>query len=336
MSVPFVSINGVLTLVIGGNSVQVGPEHPSYGTIKKVLKTATEAELLKLVDVKTAVQTYVSTASNGRAEVKDGQVYFDGKPVHNTLAKRVIDFMKEGLPFEHLLRFMENVSANPSYTAQNELFDFLENKNLPITEDGCFLAYKAIRHDWMDKYTGTVDNHIGKKPSMKRSQVDDNRKNECSKGLHCGALDYVAHYGGGDDRIIIVKVNPKDAVSVPCDYSFQKLRCSDYEVMAEFTGELVKPLYKDDVNPVASPVDDDNYDWSWCDDDDDYDDDWDEDDYDDDDYEDDDDECDCDECCGDYHPDDVIVTTDRCDCGYKPDGKRYHNVRDEFGRFTSK
>ena len=269
MSVPFVYVNGNLSLVLKGKIVSVTKEHPSYGTIKAKLATATEDELVKLTDVKTAVENFVGTCcrQDCRASVINGQVYFNGKPVHNALSTRIVEFMKEGLPFVHLLRFMENVEQNPSHKAKEELFDFLQHKNLPITEDGCFLAYKAVRGDFLDKYTGTISNKVGTVVEVPRNTVDDDREVGCSNGLHAGALEYAATYGGSGDKMLIVKINPKDAVSVPKDCSYQKLRTCRYEVVSEYEGDLNRPLYTQDAQPVNSTVDDTNYDWGWADDD---------------------------------------------------------------------
>ena len=332
MSVPFVYVNGTLNLVLAGKSYQVTGEHPSYGTIKAKLATATEAEMLKLIDVQTAVSSFVSASGNSKATVVNGIVYFNGKPVHNTLSERVLDFMREGLPFEHLLRFMENCDLNPSNRAKEELFDFLQNKLLPITSDGCFLAYKAVKGDFFDKYSGTICNKVGSVVEVPRNAVDDERANECSYGLHAGALEYAGNYGGAGDKMLIVKINPRDAVSVPKDCSYQKLRTCKYEVISEFVNEMKKPLYTARAEEVDSPISDESYDWGWADEDcgccDDpncecHDDDWDDDDWDDEDDYDEDESCDRDE--------DVV---DDESYGYKPDGKRYHNVRDCHGRFT--
>jgi hypothetical protein len=328
MSCPFVYINGTLNLVLKGKSYQVGSDHPSYGLVKKSLATASEDELLKLLDVETSMKTYVETESNGKAVVSNGVVYFNGKPVHNTISNRILQFMQDGLPFKHLLLFMENVAKNPSYRAAQELFDFLEHKLLPITSDGCFLGYKAVRQDFKDKYTGTIDNSIGSVVTMERCSVDDERANECSKGLHVGTLEYAAQYGRAGDHMLIVKVNPRDAVSVPKDYSFQKLRTCRYEVIGEYTGELTRPLYTAKAEEVNSPVNDDNYDWDWADED----------------Y---DDEEVC-EDCGEYVSDCWCDEAERYDeddddadyynndsaLGYKPNGCAYHNKRDSKGRFA--
>jgi hypothetical protein len=242
--VPFIKTNdGTITMILKGRPYQLKPDHISYKLIIKSLNKSSDDDILKLYNKSTAVQEYVEKNNGGRAIVKDGQVYIDGNPVHNVIAQRILDFIREGLPFTHLLKFLDNLSQNPSYNSQQELYTFLEHKNLPITDDGCFLAYKAIRNDWKDKYTGTVDNSIGQKPFMLRGNVDDDKNNHCSSGFHVGALDYAGSYGSGDDRMVIVKVNPKNAVSVPTDSSFRKLRVCEYEVIAEYTKDLDQPMY---------------------------------------------------------------------------------------------
>jgi hypothetical protein len=209
--------------------------------------------------------------------------------VHGSIGKRILEFMSKGLPFEPLVNFLDNLMQNPSMQSQKELYDFLEHENLAITSDGHFLAYKAVRSDFKDKYRGTFDNSIGNIVTMQRAKVDDDRARGCSDGLHAGALNYVASYGNMDagDRIVIVKINPKDVVSVPSDCNCEKLRTCRYEVVAEYEGELVKPLYSSDFSyDEHDEYDDEDYNledsyWDQFDDDDeeDYEDDEDWDDY---------------------------------------------------------
>lgn len=266
MSVSFIYQNGLLNMVVCGKVVQIDKSHPGFAQIKKALQeNATEQDIEKLLDVKESLKSYVETSSKGRAVVKDGQVFFDGKLVHNTISKRILELMREGLPFQPLLLFMENIAKNPSYRSVCELYDFLEHKNMPITSDGHFLGYKAVRGDFRDKYTGTIDNSIGKVVTMERAKVDDERANECSAGLHVGALDYASNYGGTGDRMLIVKVNPADAVSVPKDYSYQKLRVCRYEVIGEFERDLTRPLYNERGEDTYDDYEDDD-DWDDLDD----------------------------------------------------------------------
>ena len=242
MSVPFMWVDGNLTLILNNKAHQVLPDHINYKMILEALPTATNDELLELVDIETAVASF----SQGQVEVKNGKVLFEGEEVHGSISKRILEFMSKGLPFEPLVKFLENLMNNPSMQSQTELYDFLEHENLPITEDGYFLAYKAVSKDFKDKWRGTFDNRVGQVCEMRRAKVDDNRGRGCSAGLHAGALNYVASYGSVDDgdHIVIVKINPEDVVSVPSDCNCEKLRTCKYEVVGEYQGELLKPLYK--------------------------------------------------------------------------------------------
>ena len=270
MSVPFMFVDGNLTVVLNNKSFQVLPDHLNYKMILEALPSATSDELLELIDIEKAVATF----SDGLVEIKNGQVTYEGEVVHGSISKRILEFMSKGLPFQPLVNFLNNLMENPSMQSQKELYDFLEHEHLPITEDGYFLAYKAVRNDYMDKYRGVFDNHVGNVCEMTRSKVDDDRGRGCSNGLHAGALNYVAGYGSleSGDKIVIVKINPADVVSVPSDCNFEKLRTCRYEVVGEYQGELLKPLYssvfsEDDYEDEDEDYDND-YDWGWNEDDD--------------------------------------------------------------------
>ena len=274
-------VDGNLTVILKNKAHQVIPDHTNYKLILEALPTATEDELLELIDIEKAVVTF----SQGQVSIQNGKVMFEGEEVHGSISKRIIEFMSKGLPFEPLVKFLENLMENPSMQSQQELYDFLEHENLPITEDGCFLAYKAVNSDFKDKWKGTFDNKVGQVCEMRRAKVDDNRGRGCSAGLHAGALNYVATYGSVDDgdNIVIVKINPEDVVSVPSDCNCEKLRTCKYEVVGLYQGELPKPLYKAEFE-ADSYVDDneystvyDEYDedyWDQFDEDDDIEEDW--------------------------------------------------------------
>ena len=268
MTAYLISDEGNISIVLKGKQYFVNSTDESHAQVMEALRAEkTEDEILEVLDKTSQVADYLE---DSEVQIKDGCVMYHGEAVHNTLTEKIISFMRQELPVQPLINFLKNMMKNPSFASRRELFDFLAHKSLPITEDGCFLAYKAVNSNYMDKYTGSMDNSIGETVSIDRGKVDDNRDKGCSAGLHCGALDYVRDYGSEDsgDHIMIVKVNPMDAVSVPHDCQHQKLRVCQYQVVAEmeWSDELRKPLYSADGQEYQSFVQDD-YDDEWFDED---------------------------------------------------------------------
>jgi hypothetical protein len=98
-----------------------------------------------------------------------------------------------------------------------------------------------------------MDNSIGMIVEMERNEVDDNRDNTCSSGLHFCSESYLKSFGGA--RTVIVKINPRDVVSIPSDYNDAKGRACRYEVIGEVnvnpddTVEFNKPV-QENANSV--------------------------------------------------------------------------------------
>lgn len=247
--------DGNITLILGNKNYSICNSHPNYSSIIAALKSGECDRLEVLLDVPKTITARMG--SNG-VTVEDGQVFYRGNAVHNAVCDRILSFISEGLPHMPLMRFLENLMQNPSSRAVNELYDFLEHKGFPITEDGCFIGYKGIRSDWMDCYSGTINNAVGQKPAVARNAVDDNREHECSWGLHVGTMEYARGYS--NQRIVLVKVNPRDAVSVPKDHDASKLRVCSYEVIAEAPQERIDtPMYP---MPAASEYDQEEEPWN--------------------------------------------------------------------------
>jgi len=169
-----------------------------------------------------------------RVSVEHGVVSLDGTAIHNTLTERMLQMHSEGFNIAPMAKFLENLMDNPSYRAVNELYTFLEQSDLPITEDGHFIAYKRVASDFTDMYSHTMDNSPGKVVSMPRNQVNEDKNVTCSRGLHFCSRSYLPHYGDvPDSRVVMVKINPRDVVSIPADYNNAKGRCSRYEVIRD-------------------------------------------------------------------------------------------------------
>jgi hypothetical protein len=228
-------------------------DHPAYSAVEKLVmdKKTTAKALQALIQKKV---DDLAEYTEKKITKKNGRYLYKGKELHNTLVTRIKDTKQAGYRFDYLELFIENLFQNPSMTSRESLYDFLEHKDMPITDDGCFLAYKAVRKNYTDKYTGSFDNTPGAVIECDRGDVDDDRSRHCSYGFHVGSIDYVRSYASSyNDRIVVCKVNPKDVVAVPTDNKCQKCRVCRYEVVGELTQEQAG-IDNDKVKELESKV----------------------------------------------------------------------------------
>jgi hypothetical protein len=232
--VPYLLQGKNIILVVGGTSHTISKEtHMNYGKIVDALKAKDWAALVELVEPSKAIVNF----GKGYVRIENSVVFWKDAPFNNALASRMIEMYQDGFPIDPMVRFMENLMANPSKRSVDQVYGFLEKNKLPITEDGHFLAYKKVRKDYLDIHSGTIDNSIGKVIEMDRNLVDDDPDSHCSTGLHFCSESYLANFGSGSDPVMILKINPADVVSIPTDYNGAKGRCMRYEVIAEVNGD---------------------------------------------------------------------------------------------------
>ena len=252
------------TVIIANKAHQFDSTHAEYMGLVDCLRADDQVEFLRLFDVGTTIEDW----SSGNFKFTDGVLTYDidgeTEVIHDVITNRIVEMLKEGFEVKPMLNFLQKLYENPSNRAINELYTFLQHKFLPITPDGYFLAYKAVNPDFMDKYSGTINNAVGESPRVSRRRVDDNCDVGCSHGLHVGAIDYVKSYGGPGDKVIICKVHPADVVSVPLDSAHQKVRCCGYEVVGEYDGDLLPAVVDDYYEDEEDCCGD--YDEEYCDD----------------------------------------------------------------------
>ena len=179
---------------------------------------------------------------SGGITIENNQVLRNGKPIQSVLTDRILEFVENGFPYQPLVQFMDRLYRNPSKTAVDELFLFLSSgvTPAPIMEDGRFIAYKKVRDDYKDIYTGTVSYELGEVVEMERFEVDEDRNNTCSSGLHFCSMSYLRSFGVNDPgktRIVIVAIDPADVVAIPSDYNNAKGRAWRMEVIGELSEE---------------------------------------------------------------------------------------------------
>lgn len=231
--------NGDATVYVSYKPFHVNASAPHYETVVGVLKDSSlhEDEKISLLESILNVKNSIVKHLGGFIKIVDNELFYKDLPVNNTLSDRIVEFFRKGYPVDNLVRFFERLQKNPSVRAQNELFNFLERNGLFITDDGYFLGYKGVDSNYFDKWSGTFDNKIGEIVTMPRERVDPNENAHCSVGLHVGTFEYASRYAGGG-RLMLVKVDPADCVSVPND-GCEKLRTCRYQVIADVTGENV-------------------------------------------------------------------------------------------------
>lgn len=245
--IPFITNKERFTFYLDGEAVTVEKSHPRAGSIRTAIKDG-DLESLKLLiqgGLPTTVEAIVNEDLAGVVEIKDGVVYYEGEALHNRLAEIMVELKQDGFNMDNYVKFLKNLMQNPSFNSRQQLYSFMEDHNLPITEDGCILAYKGVTDEYMDCHTQTFDNSPGAVHEMPREKVDDNPNNACSSGFHVGSEDYALRFGS---QTMIVKVNPRDVVAVPTRET-AKCRCCRYEVLS---------LYKDTLNRVCYAEDGSN------------------------------------------------------------------------------
>ena len=274
MSMPYIIQGSNITVVIGTTPHTVSKSHIAYNKLLNAIKSNDWETVQDIIEPKQVVLNF----GQGNVSVEGDKIFWKGREMHNALTKRMVAMIQEDFPVEPLIAFMENLMDNPSKRAVNELYGFLEKNTLPITSDGCFLAYKKVRQDYLDCHSGTVLNKpaaymtdedtaalaeaVGKNNevtvavedgvtvvSMERNLVDDDQNRTCSTGLHFCSQDYLNSFGG--ERIVILKINPRDVVSIPNDYNDSKGRACRYEIVDEIDKDKADEAFAKTVQEAA-------------------------------------------------------------------------------------
>lgn len=224
-----------IAAVINGEQYTLTSDNPSYGEVLSAIQNNERpARIAELFRTANAVKRYLQRG-NVKIDVQNGELLYKGEALHNVVVDRIIEFMRQGLEVEPLVKFLERLMANPSKRAIDELYTFLEHKHLPITPNGTFLAYKGVNDNYTDRFTGKFINRPGTVHEMARNLVDDDARRGCSNGFHVGSLEYATGFGS---RTVICEIDPADVVSVPHDCECQKLRTAKYRVLCDYNGPL--------------------------------------------------------------------------------------------------
>lgn len=274
--------DGAVLTVSGDVEASITSDAESYADAVAYLSSGRPEDLdadtvRALVDPRTSVESYITRVSD-RVSFRGSELLFDGDPVNNSLARTIIRLASEdesGDPAK-LIKFLENLMNNPSEHSREQLYDWIAPRDITITQDGHFLAYKGLREDFTSRnagpgivnnveYTGNthLDNTPGNVVEFSRSRVVANSSIGCAVGLHAGTHEYASRFARG--KLVLVKINPRDVVSVPTDCDAQKLRVCRYEVLEEVQEKVDRVLW--DIEEDSDPEYDEDESILWDDED---------------------------------------------------------------------
>lgn len=241
---PYIVTPTAISIVWNGKSHIVNNDNPNYPLLKAALFNAEYDKIPNYLEIEKRIENF----SHGNLRVKDGEVFYGQHKLTGIVIDKLLQFLRQGMKdAKPILNFIDRLMANPSSNSVEQLYTFLSYKLLPLTEDGKIIAYKGVASDYYshsgNKQTvvlqGTVDdggrilNKVGETIEVLRRSVDDNKDNHCSHGLHAGSFDYASDFMGCGGHLMMVEFDPADAVSVPTDCNFQKLRVCKYRVIGE-------------------------------------------------------------------------------------------------------
>lgn len=215
-----------ITVIIDGSPFAVSRDDHRYQELDLAIQNQ-DWETVRKVTAGTqqaveVLQTY------GKVEVFNGHIKLNGKPCHNYVAQKILEAQAGGYPVEAMSRFLDRVFQSPSYRVVNDLFKWLEASRMPLLDDGRFLAFKMVRSNYFDLYSGTMDNSPGLIIEMPRNEVNEDPTQTCSAGLHFCGPGYLKSYSQGE-RLLLLAVAPEDVVAFPNDYHLHKGRACRYE-----------------------------------------------------------------------------------------------------------
>lgn len=244
-NVPYTLTDTAVSIVLNFSPKVIPASHPNFGKIVDLLHDgATEDQIEPLIDLPKAI----SSTAGGFITVEKGKLFFKGFEVKNTLSNLILQLLGEGrdTAANPLKSFLENCYENPDRRAVDDLYDWCAHSGLPITPDGCILAWKAVRDDYRSIHTpndARFDHRVGKVVEERREDCDADPDRPCSSGLHFCSGAYLKNYTSGGSRVVAVKINPRDVVAFPKDYGWEKGRACRYEVVGEVPSTEVAGFY---------------------------------------------------------------------------------------------
>lgn len=240
--IPFTVTPTSISLVLDKRHRQLNSSHVNFVIVRKTLINLDHARVAGDVETYNSlidslrtfvdVPSFIALVTEGRVQVGDKEVRFDGKPVTGHIADRLIQLLSEGFDVRPLARMLERLEKAPISDAKDGFLRWLEKSNMPLCEDGCFTAYKFVAANYLDNHTNTIFNGVGAViPRLPVDEINTDREQTCAaSGYHFCSWEYTDL--SGYPHVMIVKIAPEDVASFPASEE-AKGRCLFYEIVDE-------------------------------------------------------------------------------------------------------
>jgi hypothetical protein len=253
------------TVVIDSQSYLFDHTHPEYEGLVECIKTGDAEAFTELLEVGTVIENW----SEGDFQFRDGYLYYEDEQVASQPTDRIIQLIKNGWDHKPMLAYLDRLYQNVSNRAVVESYNWCSHKGLPITPDGYLVGYKGVAvysgagtldkmgrpledGDLVDKWTGnSFRNNVADECGMNRRKVSDNCNLGCAAGLHVGTYEYAESWAGHGGKVILVRFDPADIVSVPTDCEFAKMRVSKYTVIGVAREIIEEEVYEDEYDELV-------------------------------------------------------------------------------------
>lgn len=248
------------TVIFSDQTIQqISQDNANFGRVVQILTSTPvdeidETALLELLIPALGVGKSLNRLSE-RVAFDGANILFDGDVVSDAIADHILRIVKEGGnadSYKALVAFMEKLYTNPSEDSRNSLYDFIVRHKITIDPDGDFYAYKGVKADGGSRWEGfgivdgvsmhgSLPNKPGSILEIPRSKVNADNAVGCGTGLHAGTYAYAEGWARG--LLLLVKINPRDVVSVPSCSAYQKLRTCRYRVVSQTTQQTSATTY---------------------------------------------------------------------------------------------
>lgn len=271
------TIDNMLTLTIlfseGGAPVILNENDPRTENIRTIIHnpelTEEEAEALVKESLAKSAEDLrdEKIEKSDDFEVREGTVFYKKQKLPKALSDTVFKMIEEGHSnLTRFKKFVERLYLNPSAKSIEQLFDYISMHGCPINEDGLIVAWKSVdsngwsHHGNEDTIVetgetnkgGKILNKIGEEIRVNRNQVDDDRNEGCSFGLHAGSYSYASGFYGGV-RLLTVTIDPVDVVSIPHCSSCAKMRVCAYLPIELSKGDITQVAVDTNSGTVEEP-----------------------------------------------------------------------------------